>query len=361
LAVVTADGKVTAKELAHLVNTANALHTVLANLYRQKDELHLDEALCARLEVQAWADMLEEFTLPAAENENINSWIGVIDGWVNCAAAALSTLATATLEQLLHTEDEVARHAVECTQPLAAAPVPSRIPPRYVTLQHGQERKLQQRLGLWDRFQTADGIFPAIARVLVAGSIVGAVLGFGSFAGTGTTLSVYNGLGRPVVVHVGSEQVSLAPFSAGEMAVELDEKASVEAATDDGSLIERFNPPLTSHAHHYVYNVASASPMVLWTANYGSASEQPPRFLGVPRWFAASADVFFAEPPANVKTKNGGATRTVLSGLGDRSPDDVLKLVSSDAERAQVVMAHAKWDKDTASHAREWHALAGSN
>jgi hypothetical protein len=81
----------------------------------------------------------------------------------------------------------------------------------------------------------------------------------------------------------------------------------------------------------------------------------------VPRWFAASADVFFAEPPANVKTKNGGATRTVLSGLGDRSPDDVLRLVRSDAERAQVVMAHAKWDKDTASHVREWHALAGSN
>jgi uncharacterized membrane protein YtjA (UPF0391 family) len=36
---------------------------------------------------------------------------------------------------------------------------------------------------------------PAAARLLVAGAIVGAVLGFGGVAGTTAALTVYNGLG----------------------------------------------------------------------------------------------------------------------------------------------------------------------
>jgi len=141
----------------------------------------VDAALCARLEVASWQAMLEELKLPPATEDNINDWLGVIDGWVNSTAIALTALAGAALEELLVAEDEVARHLREGSIP-AAACAPSIVPPAYPTLLPGQERERQKRLGLWDRFQTADGLLPAVARLLVAGAIVGAVLGFGRLA-----------------------------------------------------------------------------------------------------------------------------------------------------------------------------------
>ncbi len=68
--------------------------------------------------------------------------------------------------------------------------------------------------------------------------------------------------------------------------------------------------------------------------------------------------MLFAEPPASVKIKGGGATRSVLSGAGDLPPKDILPLLKDDAERRQLIQAHAKWDGNSASHVREWKALA---
>jgi hypothetical protein len=222
----------------------------------------------------------------------------------------------------------------------------------------GQERKRQTRLGLWDRFQTANGFVPAFARLLVAGAIVGAVLGFGGVAGTTSMLTVYNGLGTTVKVSAGDQQLSLAPFSARQIEVRLDEKTTIESCAADGSVIERFTPSLSGHAQRYVYNVAGAGPLVEWTAVYGSASERPPRPLGAPRWLTSSADVLFTEPPKSVKTKGGGATRSVLTGLGDGPPTEVLKLVKSDVERKRIIGAHARWDQGNVRYTTEWRAMA---
>ena len=196
-AVITADGKVSSSELKRLIATGNILHAVLARVHEQKPELQLDQTLCTRLGVATWPAMLAEFKLPLASKDNINDWIRVIHGWVNSAAAALSALSGAALEQLLQSEDGVARHVRERSTPIAACP-PSHPPAEYPTLLLGQGRKRQTRLGLWDRFQTADGLVPAFARLLVAGAIVGAVLGFGSIIASTATLTVYNGLGLPV-------------------------------------------------------------------------------------------------------------------------------------------------------------------
>jgi len=64
-----------------------------------------------------------------------------------------------------------------------------------------------------------------------------------------------------------------------------------------------------------VFNVASAGPLVEWTQTYGSATGREERYLGVPRWFTNKADVFFAEPPESIRSRTGGTTRDVLSGL----------------------------------------------
>ena len=175
VAVVTADGKVSSRELKRLIASANQVHKVLAQIYDHKNEVQLDEGLRTRLGIESWSSVLEELKLPAANKANINQWMQAIDGWVGSTAGALSGLVTATLEQLLLTEDEVAGHLRAGTRP-EVLPTPSRTPFDYAILLPGQERKRQQKLGLWDRFQTADGIFPALSRLLVAGLVVGSVL-----------------------------------------------------------------------------------------------------------------------------------------------------------------------------------------
>ncbi|RZL09495.1 MAG: heat-shock protein HtpX [Rubrivivax sp.] len=357
VAIVTADGKVSSRELKRLVEAANMLHEVLGRVYAQRQELQLDASLLARMSVASWAEMLEDFSLPQADKANISNWLNAIDSWVNGAVGPLSALGTAALEQLLVAEREVA-DMLGGGAPCVAAAAPSEVPRAYATLLPGQERKRQNKLGLWDRFQTADGVLPAVARVAVAGTIVGAVLGFGAYTGAASSLSIYNGLAQPVTVVIGQQQLTVAPFSAAHDDVALDDRTTIEARTASGEIIERFEGEVSGHARHYVYNVAGASPLVEWTAVYGNAAEESPRMLGALRWMNSSADVFFAQPPQSVSTKGGGARRTVLAGPGDQVPQDILQLLTTEEDKSRVVQAHARWDAGAGAHAAAWAALA---
>jgi Zn-dependent protease with chaperone function len=357
-AVVTADGKVSNNELKRLIGVANVLHTVLEGIHKDKAGVQIDSSLTARMGVSGWAEMLGEFKLPPASEGNINDWMNVIDGWVGSATGALSALYTATIEQLLLVEDQVARHLREQTAPEPAVQ-PSQTPESYSTLLLGQERKRQTRLDIWDRFQLADGLFPALARLLVAGAIVGSVLGFGSIAGTFSDLAIYNGLNVALTVKVGDKSLAMQPFTSRQVEIKLNEPLTIETTTRDGVPVESFVPPLEDRAQHYVYNVAGASPLVRWVAAYGNAAEVPPKFLGAPRWSAVSVDVYFAEPPQSVRIKSGGTTRSVLSGLDlEHSPAEWLGLLNEDTERARVIQAHAMWDQETAASTAEWKAIA---
>nr|WP_298136065.1 M48 family metallopeptidase [uncultured Pseudomonas sp.] len=356
-AVVTADGKVSARELKRLLKTANELHRVLGVIHGHKAELLLDAELAARLGVQSWAESVETFSLPLASNDNINDWMRVIDGWVNSLAGQLADLCSATLEQLLHTEAELARQLRE-QQAAPAAPTPSQIPLQYGVLLAGAERKRQNKLDWWDRFQIADGLFATFARLLVAGAIVGVVLGFGSLAGLETSVSVYNGLGTPVVAQIADRTVRLAAFSATQVDVELKDDSQVSARTASGELIETFAPSLSGVGLHYVYNVAGASPLVQWTAVYGNVAEERPNILGAPRWSSAHADLFFSEPPETIKSKSGGGKRRVLDGMGERAPEEVLAVATDPKEAGQIIRAHARWDDAGSPHHGDWQSLA---
>jgi Zn-dependent protease with chaperone function len=178
-AIVTADGRVSGKELGRLVKACEELQTALAGVYGQQAALRLDPTLLARLDIPSWADALEEFKLPSPSRENIGDWINVIDGWVGAACSALGALRNAALEQLLTSEARVA-DAVRTGSPLEAAPPPSVVPADYATLLPGAERKRQKKLDWWDRFHTADGAVATVAKVLVAATIVGSVMLLGA-------------------------------------------------------------------------------------------------------------------------------------------------------------------------------------
>ena len=60
------------------------------------------------------------------------------------------------------------------------APGTSLVRGDYALLLEGSERPRQRKLGWWDRFQTADGLVPDLARTTVALCIVGSVIWVGA-------------------------------------------------------------------------------------------------------------------------------------------------------------------------------------
>ncbi len=357
LAVVTADGKVSSRELTRLVAAANQLRGVLAGVYGNTTSVQPDAVVLDRLGIPGWAEALGEFHLPDASKDNMNEWISAVGDWVEAATGGLSALAGAATEQLLLSEDVVARAVREGAMP-DPAPAPASMPASYPTLVPGNERKRQTRLGLWDRFQTADGLVPAVARLVVAVSIVGVVLGAGSYAASSSTLSIYNGLGIPAKVRIGEETIIVSSYGSRTLDVELGSDPTVSASTTDGIEIESFTPYVDDTRKHHIYNVAAASPLVEWSVAYGSATEQPVRFLGATRWTTSDADYVFNDPPQQLKTKEDGAVRKVLSGLGSRPPEEVLGTLSSEEEQRQVAALHARWDGADAPHRDVWRSIS---
>lgn len=354
--VVTADRRVSAAELRRLVASANQVHDALANVNGQARQVVIDERLAARLGVSTWPELLpEHFSMSRATEENINSWMNVVDGWVNATVGPLSMLRAEALEALLQSEDDVARQLRDGER----LPEPARTsvaPREYITLLPGKGRRLQKQLGWWDRFQTADGWLPGAARVAVAGSIVGAVVTVGGSVGQ-STVTVFNGLAREVVVEIDDQSAILRPFTHQTLTVPNETAHRVEArTTDTGEPIESFEGKASEGSPHLVYNVAGAAPLVQWTAVYGAGQEVPPTRLGGLRWSETEVDHVFEEPPASISSKSGGGTRTALSAMTNAAPMNVLSaMIDPDgAEADAIALTHARWDSAADPHTLEW-------
>jgi hypothetical protein len=119
-------------------------------------------------------------------------------------------------------------------------------------------------------------------------------------------------------------------------------------------LIETFEADVDHGFTQYVYNVAGAAPLVEWTAAYGNATAKPERPLGAPRFTQTKATVLFTQPPDSVSTKGGGATREVLSGLGDGYPGYVLSVLTDKAAQVEVLRGHVLWDEPHHRKTAEW-------
>lgn len=356
--IETATRRVSKKGIDRVLAAASALYEPLAQVFAQADEVALDAELASRLDGGNWKAALDEFKLPPPTKDNIGDWLDAIDGWVAQAADALSALKQTALDQLLVAEADVARRAREGAS-AETAPSHARVPADYRTLVPGTERARQRRLGWWARFQTAEGFAPATARFAVAAAIVGAVLGFGGTVGT-VSVVVYNGLGRPVIVALkdnGSARV--APFASVRLEVEPERRYHVEAKTADGTLIEAFDAQVEGAFSRYIYNVASASPLVEWTATYGQAEGHPDRMLGTARWSRSTAGVLFEEPPKSISTDGKGGTREVLTGFGESSPDYALGLLKDEATRNRLIATRARWDTSDSPYVLAWLSLVG--
>jgi Zn-dependent protease with chaperone function len=177
--IVLADGKVSWWEMKRLIKAVNMLREVIMIVYQQKSEIHLDTSLLAALGISTWGDCFGDFNPPLADKKNMQSWINAVDSFVNAVSGPLSALASRSLVQLLVTEATIARHLQDKNE-IPEAPPPTQVLAPYPVLLHGMERKLQTKLGLWDRFLLADGTLASVFRMAVAVAVVGSVIYFGS-------------------------------------------------------------------------------------------------------------------------------------------------------------------------------------
>ncbi len=363
--VVTADGRVTNKEITRLIDGCQQVYRALEPLYSRAESVKLDRTLLRRLEVEQWPAMLEQLKLPPPNRENISDWVNVIDGWIGAASHALGRLRDAALEQLLLAESQVAKFTRDDLKP-AAAPPPSEVPAQYDTLLPGKERPRQKKLDWWDRFQVADGVLATIARSVVAIGIVGSVIAIGGRVGS-ATMTIYNGLGTTVLVNAGGQDLSIGAFRRQEIDIPASGTLKVRTHDKANALIEEFEQPLDAGNARYVYNVAGAAPLVQWTAVYTPEGKPRPqnlkgpkdRNLGAPRWSIADVDYLFVEPPEHLKLDNNArAYRRVLSAPNADKAWRQLQLIDDDATRQQIILTHARWDATDSASTFDWLQLA---
>lgn len=360
--IVSATRKVSENGAKELVNAGGRLWAALSQVHAERKDLVLTEPLLGRLGIASWKVELGVLELPDVDRANLAQWLGVVDGWVNKAAGLCGALRTQALDELLAVEARLARHAADPQREPhpGQAPEAPRVPSSYATLLLGQERKRERRQDWWVRFQMADGIGPSLARLGVAGGIVAVVLGLGMEArhvAASTTVTIYNGLARPVVVEIGEQRVELPPGGHASQEVEVNHKFTVRASTGDGQLIESFEAEVGPGGRQPVYNVASASPLVAWTAIYGQNQGAPgERRLGLPRWSETGASLIFKEPPSSISAPrgSGGGTREVLSGYAGEAPSEQLALLTAEQDRVGLVRVHLRWDPLDAPAMIDW-------
>ncbi|AVP99021.1 Zn-dependent protease with chaperone function [Ahniella affigens] len=353
--VVTADKSVSKAELKLLIDDCNVVQRALARLHQSAPEIRLDATLLTALKTTDWASMLGELKLPPANQDNIQSWLGAVDGWVGVYLHALDTLQQACLQTLLGAEERVLA-AYRQGEALPPAPQHSVVPEEYPCLLPGCERPTTLRLNFWDRFQSADGAMATGLRFVSAGSILGGLLWLSAGVGD-ASLTIHNGLSEPVTVRIDQTKITVPAGAHVTTTVSSRDSHQVLSQLSDQHLIERLTLEPSDLGRKMLYNVAGASSLVLVTASYGNAAEREPRFLGNPILSNVSADHVFTDPPAQIRTKSGGDTRTALQSLDDLRPSQQVAL-SPEAGRDALIRAHVRFDQGGTERLHEWLALA---
>lgn len=144
----------------------------LWEVFEARANVHLPAPIAEELEVASWSEMLPgRLMLPSPEEENLGDWLDAYEGWVRGTIAALMAVQSAARTALIAGERLVAESYRSGT-PVEPAPAPAQTPGRYKVVLPDGGRKRQTKLGLWDRFQTAEGVFGSVLRFSVAAGML---------------------------------------------------------------------------------------------------------------------------------------------------------------------------------------------
>jgi len=356
LGIVLADGRVSSDERRRLMGAATVLYDDLRFAWGASAKVELVSAVAERFEKRGGYKVLKQaLGLNAPNDSNLADWLNVIDGWAGEAAADLEVLAQATLDALLEVEAYVGDHHAANTDP-GPAPALGSLPNEYPKCVIGSERERQKRLGLWDRFQTADGLFPGLARFGVASMMLAPAMFVGNSLGT-SAIHAFNGLPVAVDVTVDDETKHIEPRGrvvfehVGEEPIRITSRAG-------GAMVETFEYRDPTAFGDYVYNVASAAVLSEWTAEYGTvANEDGDRILGAPRFVEVAADAILEAPPRSISSRGGGGTRTVVEAVAtsdDVSARALIRAIDASTERVAIATAHLRYAPYGSDDYVEW-------
>jgi len=359
LSVVLADGNVSSSELKDVLVVSNDLYFLLNDVFNKSKTIKLNTALKQRLDGKEYAELFEPFKLGPAVEDNINNWVNVIGGWLGVALEGLHKLRVASLEHLLDCE-EVIRQSFENNTAIDFTPESITNAQEYNTLLPGKERKLQYKLGLWDRFYAADGLFPTIAKFGVSAALVIGALTLGFMVQSTSTLSMYNGLEIGVNVSIGDDKYFIEPHNYEKIELIDNNDLKILTTAPNGDIIEHFRPILKSTAQQYVYNVASASLLFEEPIAYGNVIPREPKSLGSPRWATSDADYVFNQPPENItlSSRSKGEIRYFINAYSKENPYQLIGFVDKFDDPKDLILSHAKWDHQNSPNTLYWLALA---
>lgn len=376
IAIVTADGRVSSSERRRVVNACGEVYMALKEIYRHRTIVTLPDVLFERLwksfgvhekkeRPKKFAGLFEdEFGLLAANEGNLAEWLQIFGGWVDEPLHIFGALERVSLEMLVEAEDLVRRAYEEGTEP-EPAPEPPVVPDRYYTLTRGERRERQKHLDLWDRFQVADGFFPTLGRLTVAGGILAIVMGAASKADEpqvdtkrvkgppSASVTIVNGLETPVAVEIPGQTLHLGPRQTSNTTVAPAPGVSIRARLETGDTIETLFPR-AQLATEYVYNIASATPLLQRAERAGGTKEGFPRYLGAPQWYSSREDPGFEGWRLAEQQRAPGTMQVRLGTLMDAMPEAILANVGDEAERHQIILAHAQWDVASSRWIRTW-------
>lgn len=368
LAIETSTRRVSRKGVDRLQSAASDLQAAFLRLDAYADHtgsgsfngvLVLNDALLKRLSTESWSALAGRHELSAPSGENLGKWLDVVDSWVGHWSGVLGKLKLAALDELLVSERHVREAFISKTDP-GVAPECPKAPQQYPVMKIGRERPRQMQLDWWKKFQAADGWLASCARFLVAGGIVGSVLGFSANIGS-ASLQIYNGLDMSVAIEVNGETHQISAFSGANITLNPGDRVHVNTKDSYGQTIESFTESPLGMSGKHVYNVAAASPLLVWTAVYGKLPPQKDQELGAQRWLDVHADILFSEPPQSISTRQGdGGYRVVLSGLGDRAASEVFSHVEDAKQRETLIRTRASFDSPHGQHVLEWLDAAES-
>ena len=365
LRIESIGGRVSGGGFERILYAARETFRALQPVFAQREQVVLNDQLAGQLQTESWSALIGEFGLPEPNAENFSEWIQVIDSWSYAVNVNLLGLSRALLDQLLEAEGRIASW-YRLGEPAETAPVPLGAPIYYSTLTPGSERQPETKIGWWTRFQNAVGVGPAIARFATALLIVGGVTYGGSMLGEkGRTLTIYNGLGQTVEVSVNGHLHRVDPTSVVEVELPTVSSVRINTETARGERIESFDAPLADAGGQYVYNVASASPIVQWTLFYSqdvnSVGRSEPEMLGAARWFDSNADFLFRDPPKTLSIgRYESPRRLFLKGYGDSEPLEMVSMLSDPAARTALILSRARWEAVDSNTLPTWLSLLPS-
>jgi Zn-dependent protease with chaperone function len=357
--VSTARGVIDERGARRIIAAAADVYRALSQPYALAAQVNPGPAILTGLDWPSWSQALGELGLNAPNRTNINDWIRIFESWVRRTSNALGSLRSAALDELLRAEAVIADATRGIAPPEAPAGVPC-APREYDTLLAGAERGRRRiKQGFWERFLSASGFFPGLARTVVAVAVVGSVVAFG-YVVDQASLLVYNGLDRRIVATVDGQRVELPSHAHMSLRVRTGHDLKVVTQAADGEPIESFDAPVDSSATQLVYTVAGAEPLKSWVAAYGNARPQPPRVMAPQRWQPVSADFVFVPPPGKIDTKSDGGTRSVIGPLEGEEPDAYVDEVADKAARAAMILAHVRFDQPESRYLPDWIAMGAS-